>query len=71
MRIWEYVCHEVAPRVSTGYEPEDKNSALPQDKSLEVKFNILSFIMFNYTPGSGHENNFKPRKRYISPRARN
>ena len=32
-----------------------------------IKFNMLPFIMFDYLPGLGHENNFKHSKQYISP----
>ena len=68
-RMHAYVCDEVSPWVSTGYEPKDKNIVLPQGKGPEVKFNMLPFIVFNYKPVSGHGNNLEPRKRYIAPRA--
>ena len=35
----------------------------------EVKFVMLSFLMFDYVSVSVHVNNFKPCKWYVSPRA--
>ena len=32
---------------------------------------MLTFIMFNYTPGFGHGNNFEPCKQYRAPCAQN
>ena len=41
-----------------GYEPKDKNIVLPQDRGLDFKFIILTFIMFGSMPGLRHENIF-------------
>ena len=40
---------------------------LPRDAGTELKFKMLIFIMFNYTPISGNGNHLKPRKWYRAP----
>ena len=44
-----------------------QNSLLLQEPGTEFKFNVLSFIMFNYTPRSGHANDFEADELYRSP----
>ena len=43
---------------------------LPRYMGLEVGFNMLFFIMFDYTPVSVHGNNFGPFIWCRAPRAR-
>ena len=50
--------------------PRIRNSLLPRESGPKVGFNTSSFIMFDATPGSGHENNFEACKRYRAPRPR-